>query len=83
MSTLIETYRLAKLLVKKGKMTKSGQYQFIVQLSIVELQLAVGLDHGDVDIERRQPGGVLPIPQITVAALEHCGHYPADEGLLS
>lgn len=62
---------------------KIKHYQLIFPLVVVELQLAIGLDNHNADVERCQPGRVRPVALIAVAALEHCGHHPADEGLSS
>lgn len=60
-----------------------GHYQLIFILFVVELQPAIDLDNQNVDVEWCQPGGVVPVALITMTALEHCGHHPADKGLAS
>lgn len=56
-------------------------HHLVLRLLVVALQFTVRLDYHDVDVERREPGRVLPVTVELEAALEHRRHHPAHEGL--
>lgn len=61
--------------------TDLPQYQVVLRLAAVALELAVGLDDHHVDVEGREPGRVRSVALVAVAALEGRGSQPAHEGL--